>query len=189
MSKQIGRTKTKVCIVQSCKYSKGTSLPIRMFRVPQDVTRQDLWGKSLTSHGLNPKLPLNGMICINHFCESDLQPATKSRAIYLKANAVPNIFSAEKSNNEHLLAHDDIGGISLSAKPTESTDLISEPNHTNHPHDFDRVDSCSNESCESIRIKYEELQKERINSDAHIQKLQKKNRRFEGVFSKSNQSH
>lgn len=64
--------------------------------------------------------------------------------------------------------------ISLSAKPTESTDLISEPNHTNHPHDFDRVDSCSNESCASIRIKYEELQKERINSDVHIQKLQKK---------------
>lgn len=156
-TEQTGRTqttKTKICIVQSCEYSKGTNLPIRMFKVPQDVSRRDLWGKSLTSHGLNPKLPLNGMICINHFCESDLQPATKSRPIYLKINAVPTIFSAEKSHNEHL--------------------SVSNPSESNHSHGFDRVDSCLNESCVSIRMKYEELQNVKINSDVNIQKLQKK---------------
>lgn len=30
--KQDNRTRIKICIIKNCKYSNGTTLPIRMFR-------------------------------------------------------------------------------------------------------------------------------------------------------------
>lgn len=161
MDKMSKQNKTKVCIVPNCQYSKGTRLSIRMFKMPQDQSIHKSWEQSFAANGLHEKLPLKGMICINHFCETDLQPATKSRPINLKDKAVPKIFNAEiskdlgKTGTAHT-AHD-INEVSA-AEPAERTDP---------------TELCLNESCAYFRRKYEESCKEKLNDDVKMQHLYK----------------
>lgn len=164
MSKQ---NKTKICIVPNCQYSNGTRLAIRMFKIPQDQLIRTSWEKSFEAYGLHGGLPLKGMICVNHFCETDLHSATKSKPISLKDNAVPKIFNADISED---LGQTGTAGTTHdvnevnAAERTERTDLT-DPTDPN--------ELCSNESCAYFRRKYKEVCKDKLNDDVKMQHLHK----------------
>lgn len=124
-------------------------------RVPQDRTKLESWERSLATHS---QTPLSGMVCINHFSPSDLIPATNSRPIGLKKDAVPTIFNA-----------------------VASTDLASSVAEGHQNQDSDNLENdqvlCQNESCQNLRIQYNELCKERLieknHDDIKIEKMEK----------------
>lgn len=89
MSTNNQKSRTKICAIRSCKYDIGTRDCIPMFCVPKDESRLREWCKCV---GLSEAETLRGFVCIEHFAENDLFPATKTKNVRLKPCAKPTIF-------------------------------------------------------------------------------------------------
>lgn len=95
LSANRGNMRTKICAIRSCKYSIGTRDGIQMFLVPTEELRLKEW---CDAAGLDDGKILRGMVCIEHFTQEDLIPATSNKKSRLKQNAKPTIFY-EMNNN------------------------------------------------------------------------------------------
>lgn len=155
MSNSNHSNRTKVCIIENCNFSKGTRLPIRMFKVPEndEKVRRESWEQSFELNGLGGKIPLKGMICVNHFRETDLIPATKSRPIKLKTGAVPKIFNGETGESQR----------TEPSGPIERAEIS--------------CTSCA--SCGHFRTKYKELCNEKLHDDVKMQHMENQIARLE----------
>lgn len=78
---------TKTCTVRGCQYSRGTRENVKMFKITQDVERLKLWKEALQ---LKENDTFRGMICIEHFNETDI---VRGKTIRLKKDAVPISFN------------------------------------------------------------------------------------------------
>lgn len=113
------------------------------------------------------------MICINHFSENDLLKATKSLPVRLRKGAVPTIFNSiesKDSTGSKVSRSDDVADV------TEITEtVLSENNeslHGLHSHmncENKNPIKCTNESCEFMRIKYEDLRDEHFRDEVNHQ--------------------
>lgn len=124
-------------------------------RVPQDRTRLQSCEMTLASHC---RTPLRGMVCINHFSADDLIPATNSRPVTLKKEAIPKIFA--------------IG--SVNSAPSVSEAHAISPVQLN----IENVQNlCQNVSCQYLRIQYDDLCQQHLveknRHDIEIQKMEK----------------
>lgn len=151
---------TKVCIVKNCEHHKGTRLPIRMFQVPGDELKRKNWEQSFIFHKADVNLPLKGMVCVNHFHTSDLNNATKTKPISLKKDAIPKVFNFEGSggSGDNLFENGDnfVYGHDAPTEPAINEEI------------------CSNDACTNIRIRCDELSKDKIDRETYIVKLEKK---------------
>lgn len=155
------------------KHDKHRFTSYASYRIPQDTTILNRWEQSIKSHAPSP---LRGMVCINHFCEDDLIPATKSRPIALRKDAVPTIFESGKEN-----VVSDMGNTVDVTGATAATGINHENNEASDSNEADSIDNnpnvCSNETCQYLRIRNEDLCKEilieRINNDIQVKKLEK----------------
>lgn len=125
--------------------------------MPKDPGRLSLWTQNIGSFAATP---LRGMICINHFAESSIKPATKTKAISLKSDAVPTIFMPATSDkcDSQPSQHDE----------TDETEQYALESSTGT--------ACSNEACTRLRAEYDELDKKfkesTIQYDQKMEKLQ-----------------
>lgn len=149
MSTKPKKPHTKICIIKNCEHHKGTRLPIRMFQVPGDELKRKNWEHSFISHEVDVNFPLKGMVCVNHFHESDLITATKSKPISLKKDAIPKVFEGSGVNCDYEQA----------IEPVREEEIS---------------EICSNDACINIRSEYDELKKEKIARETFILKLEKK---------------
>lgn len=86
MSKTEKQTKfrrTKICAIRTCKHAKGTRDGIQMFTVPAKEPQIRDWCRSVR---LGDEETLRGFVCIEHFAQNDLIPATASRKPQLNHN-------------------------------------------------------------------------------------------------------
>lgn len=119
------------------------------------------WKEEISPHVLGPLDQISGMICIEHFLEADILPATKSQPIRLKKGAVPSIFKPFKPTErqtEHI-ATIDVPSVSSVSYRSDSERL---------------PDYCEN--CQCLEVHIRELKQihlvEEKNSELKILKLE-----------------
>lgn len=66
-----------------------------MKRAPKNLDENKKWQEAL-----NVSYMLNGLVCIQHFKDTDLKPATKTRPVELRPSAVPFISEALNLSND-----------------------------------------------------------------------------------------
>lgn len=145
-------------------------------RIPKDEKKAEEWKKAISPHA-----NLNGMICINHFCESDLLRSAKSSNVLLKAGVVPSIFEIHFIDCENA---SDVVEIPEKVESVESNGFARNSNSTsgfdNSADDSIEPDlvnyECQNASCISLRLQMHEERKnifiERMKRDIKITELE-----------------
>lgn len=140
-----------------------------------------------------------GMICINHFCDVDLIPATETKPIALKKGAVPTNFKTsnddETNDNIEFLNTNNANSAnsesmsSIRCEDSANLDGLDEGNAINRRNnDTDENDKnqCSNKACELLRIQYKNICgdsfTENANNNIKVQKLEKQIERLRATI-------
>lgn len=89
----------KYCHLQSCVNNKGASKETLLFRLPKEEPIRQQWLSAIrfNQNTIDENVNKNFSICENHFEESEINRAVKSRR-NLAPNAVPSIFQSTQSD-------------------------------------------------------------------------------------------
>lgn len=110
------------------------------------------------------------MICINHFSENDLLKATKSLPVRLRKGALPTIFNSIESKDSTGLKVSKSDDVADVTEITETVLIENNESHASHVNCENKNPiKCTNESCEYMRIKYEDLRDEHFRDEVNHQ--------------------
>lgn len=165
--------------------------------MPQDDVSFEIWKKAITPH---TGRPLNGMICINHFSEEDLIPATKSKPVGLKKGAIPSIFSSATEQDTELIQNtvfvDPVENADVSVRSSKCNSSspaipvtlspINVSSTIDEPHQNTQI-VCSSEFCQILQAQYNDLRNEysaeQIDSRMKISNLEHQIKKLKATIS------
>lgn len=159
-----------------------------MKRAPKDLNENGKWQRAL-----NVNVMLNGMICIQHFKESDLKPATKTRPVALRAGTVPSIIhvihqQSEASQKNDVVCNGDeenVDAVITIAQTTSTTTVVSTAST------IETMETTCR-SCQILKIDNEELRRSHINlincHNLEVAKFESKIKRMENQLAEVRQS-